>query len=248
MSRIIYDFTCESFAVTGASSGIGRQTALDLADSGACVLAIARNTERLASLKTESPEHIFTASLDVCNSDSLEGAIAAFTESHGKLSGGVHAAGISAVTPFRSYDTDTAHSIMNTSFWAGIEFLRLITKAKYGKPGTSTVLFSSCYSISPAKGMFAYAAAKSAVNTAVKSAAKEICSKNHRVNSIIPGWIDTPMTGQFEAGNEINSVLSRHLLGTGKPEYISKTVLFLLSEASCWITGSNIVVDGGFSA
>ena len=248
MSRIIYDFAGESFAVTGASSGIGRQTALDLANSGACVLAIARSTERLASLKTESPEHIFTASLDVCDSDALEGTVAAFTESHGKLSGGVHAAGISAVTPLRAYDKDTAHAIMNTSFWAGMDLLRLITKAKYGIPGTSTVLFSSCYSISPAKGMFAYAAAKSALNAAVKSAAKEICSKNHRVNTILPGWIETPMTEQFEAGGEINSVLSRHLLGPGRPEYISRMVLFLLSGASSWITGSNIVVDGGFSA
>lgn len=248
MSRIIYDFTGESFVITGASSGIGRQTALDLADSGAYVLSIGRNTERLEALRNDSPEHIFTASLDVCDSDSLEGAIAAFVEAHGKLSGGVHAAGISAITPLRAYDKDTAQAIMNTSFWAGMELLRLITKAKYSKPGTSTVLFSSCYSISPAKGMFAYAATKSAVNSAVKCAAKEICAKNHRVNSIIPGWIDTPMTGQFEVSGDVNAVLSKHLLGPGRPEYISKAVLFLLSDASSWITGSNIVVDGGFSA
>ena len=247
MSRIIYDFTSENFVVTGASSGIGRQVARELAEAGAHILAVGRNSERLEELRAESPEHIFTSSLDVCDQEALEGAVAGFVAEHGKLSGGVHAAGINSVTPLRSYDSETAHSIMNVSFWAGMHLLQLITRAKYGNPGTSTVLFSSEYSLHPAKGMFAYAAAKSAVNTAVKCAAKEICTKKHRVNSILPGWTATSMTGQFEASPEIEAVIARHLLGIGKPEYVSKVVLFLLSDASCWITGSSIVVDGGSS-
>ena len=247
MSRVIYDFTGDNFVVTGASSGIGQQIARELADSGACVLAIGRNSERLEALKAESPEHIFSASLDVCDSEALEKAIADFVAEHGKLSGGVHAAGISDITPLRSYDHDRAHEIMNVSFWAGIDLLRLITKAKYSNPGTSTVLFSSEYSLHPAKGMFAYAAAKSAVNTAVKCAAKEICAKKHRVNSVLPGWVETGMTGAFEASPEIEAVRARHLLGTGRPENVSGLVLFLLSSASSWITGSNIVIDGGSS-
>ena len=245
MSKVVYDFTGENFAVTGASSGMGRQIARELAESGACVLAIGRNPERLEELRLESPAKIFTASLDVCDSESLEQAIAGFVAEHGKLHGGVHAAGISDITPLRSFDRDRAHEIMNVSFWAGIDLLRLITKAKYGNPGTSTVLFSSEYSLSPAKGMFAYAAAKSAVNTAVKCAAKEICAKKHRVNSILPGWVETSMTGAFEASPEIEAVRARHLLGTGKPENVSRMVLFLLSDAASWITGTNISVDGG---
>ena len=245
MSKVIYDFSGENYVVTGASSGIGRQIALELSQSGACVLAIGRNPERLEALRNEYPGNIFTASLDVCDDSALEGAVAGFVESHGKLSGGVHAAGVNAVTPIRAYDRDTAHKIMDVSFWAGIHLLQLVTRAKYGNSGTSTVLFSSGYSISPAKGMFAYSAAKSAVNTAVKCVAKEICAKHHRVNSIIPGWVITNMTGQFEQTSDIDSVLARHLLGTGKPENISRMVLFLLSSGASWITGSNIVVDGG---
>lgn len=247
MSRVIYDFSGERFIVTGASSGIGRQVAIELACSGAEVLAIGRDIGRLESLKAESPEHIFTASLDVRDSGALEEAAASFVSSRGKLNGGVHAAGVSDITPLRSFDEARAREIMDISFWAGMHLLQLITKAKYGNPGTSTVLFSSYYSVSPAKGMFAYAAAKSAVNTAVKCAAKEICSKRHRVNSILPGWTATNMTGQFETSTEIESVMSRHLLGPGKPEYISRLVMFLLSDASCWITGSNITIDGGSS-
>ena len=247
MSKVAYDFMGEKFVVTGASSGIGRQIARELAESGACVLAIARNTERLEALRNENPSHIFTAALDVCDSAALEQAVAGFVAEHGKLNGGVHAAGISAVTPVRGYDEEIAHEIMNVSFWAGVNFLRLITRAKYGNPGTSTVLFSSGYSLNPGKGMFAYSAAKSAVNTAVKSAAKEICAKKHRVNSVIPGWVETSMTGAFETSPDIEAIIANQLLGTGKPEYISKMVLFLLSDASCWITGSNVVVGCGSS-
>ena len=247
MSKVAYDFTGENFVVTGASSGIGRQVARELAESGACVLAVGRSPERLEALKSETPSRIFTASLDVCDSESLEQAIAGFVAEHGKLNGGVHAAGISDITPLRNFDRGRAHEIMDVSFWAGIDLLRLITRVKYSNPGTSTVLFSSHYTISPGRGMFAYTAAKSAVNTAVKCAAKEICAKRHRVNSVLPGWVETSMTESFESSPVIEALKATHLLGTGKPEDVSGLVLFLLSSASSWITGSNIVIDGGSS-
>lgn len=149
MGKIIYDFSGENFVVTGASSGMGRQVARELAQSGAKILAIGRNSERLFELAKDFPEKIFPASLDVQDSAKLENSIAAFTSSHGKLSGGVHAAGISDITPLRSFDETLAHEIMNTSFWAGINLLQLITREDFGKEKTSTVLFSSGYSMPP---------------------------------------------------------------------------------------------------
>lgn len=248
MSKVIYDFTGERFVVTGASSGIGRQIAHELAESGAEVLAIGRNLERLEALRTEFPKNIFTASLDVCDFEALEKTIAEFVASHGKLDGGVHAAGIGDLTPVRSYDKEKARQIMDTSFWAGMDLLQLITKAKFGNEGTSTVMFSSVSALTCEKGQFAYSSAKSAVNIAVRCAAKELAHKKHRVNSVLPGWVITHMTQQDCMFNDSDMILSKHLLGAGKPEYVSKLVLFLLSDASCWITGSNIVIDGGYSA
>lgn len=102
MSKVIYDFTGERYAVTGASSGIGRQVALDLANAGAYVLGLGRNVERLESLRSENPSRIFTASVDVCDTPALEGAIADFVRAHGKLHGGVHAAGVDSLTPLRN--------------------------------------------------------------------------------------------------------------------------------------------------
>ena len=137
---------------------------------------------------------------------------------------------------------------MSVSFWAGIELLRLITNPSYGKHKTSTVLFSSAASLTCDKGKFAYSAAKSAVNSAVENLSHEISEHGHRVNSVLPGWVDTPMTQQLSINSDIDSVLARQPLGIGKPEYVSNAVLFLLSDDASCINGKNFVVDGGYSS
>ena len=248
MSKVIYDFTGERYAVTGASSGIGRQVALDLAQAGACVLGLGRNVERLEALRNENPSRIFTASVDVCDTPALEEAIAGFVKAHGKLHGGVHAAGIDALTPLRNLADLGGIDIMGVSFWAGIEFLRLVTSPKYAEQKTSTVLFSSVSALTGDKAKIVYASAKSAVNGAVRSLSQELSAEGHRVNTILPGWTDTPMTRELGQVNDASGVLAGHLLGMGQPEYISQSVLFLLSEDSCELNGSNFVVDGGYSA
>ena len=231
--------------MTGASSGIGRQITLDLASAGAEVLAIARNEERLSEVKSHFPGSIVTASVDVCDVDMVENSIKNFVESHGKLKGGVHAAGINGLTTIKNFDRDFAHNIMQVNFWAGVDLLKLITKNKYCINGTSTVLFSSIATLLNAKGVFAYSASKIAINSFVKTAAKEISSKKHRVNSILPGWVDTQMTKSSESFTDFDSVFGKNLLGKGNAIDISSAVLFLLSDAARWITGSNMVIDGG---
>lgn len=248
MSKVTFDFTDERYVVTGATSGMGREVALELAVSGAKVLAIGRNAESLNKIHSEFPDKVFPARLDVCDRSALEEAIKVFVAEHGKLNGAVHAAGISGITPIRSFGSDIAKEIMDISFWAGMDLLQLVTKAKYGLTGTSTVLFSSVCAFSHEKGMFAYAATKEAVNAGIRSAAKEICAKKHRVNTIVPGWVKSPMTEQAGELANTDSFFSKHLLGAGKPDNVSGVVLFLLSEKSSWITGSNIVVDGGYLA
>ena len=249
MSNIKFDFAGENFVVTGASSGMGWQVAVELAQSGAKVLAIARREEKLRELQEEFPENIFIASLDVCDSEKLEWAINEFVVANGKLHGAVHTAGINNFTPLKSYDKKMANDIMNTSFWAGVELVRLATKVKYEHKATSVVLFSSVCAISSEKGMFAYAAAKSAVNGCIGSLAKEICHKGHRVNSIMPGWVENSvMTSSLDGLIDQDFFKKNHLLGLAQPDDISGMVLFLLSERARWITGTSISVDGGFLA
>lgn len=245
MNKIIFDFTGERYAVTGASSGLGRQIAIDLANAGAEVLAIARNVERLDEVRSHQPERIVTASVDVCDPEALEIAIKNFVGAHGKLNGGVHAAGITGYTSLKNFDRDFAHKIMQTSFWAAVDFTRLITKTKYAAGGSSIVLFSSVAAELNEKAKFAYSASKSAVNNFVKTAAKEICAKGHRINSVLPGWISTPMTNAVDYLVDVDNEKSKFLLGEGTPNDVSATVLFLLSDGGRWITGTNIAVDGG---
>ena len=248
MSKVTFDFTGERYVVTGASSGMGREITLELAMAGAKVLAIGRNTERLQKIQSEFPNNIFPAQLDVCDEVALEEAIVIFTEINGKLNGGVHAAGVYEITPIKHYDKEKAKEIMDTSFWAGMQLLQLITKSKYGNNGTSTVLFSSANAFSHAKGMFAYSAAKAAINCGLQAVAKEICNKKHRVNSVVPGWVKTPMTEAANAVAATDSISNRELLGVGSPQDVTGMVLFLLSDRASWITGSTVVVDGGYLA
>lgn len=247
MSKVIFDFSGENFVITGASSGIGQEIATKLASSGATVLAIARRKDRLEELSLLDTKRIIPAVADVCDHNAMVGAISVFISTYGKLSGSVHAAGLSAITPMKSFDAVQAHQIMDISFWAGVDFLQLVTKKKNSLDGASHILFSSVYSLYSAKGMFAYNAAKSAVVSAVKTAAKEFAPRQ-RVNAIMPGWVQSEMTDELRKTSNINAILSNELLGEGKPIDVVGAVLFLLSSSARWITGTSFAVDGGFLA
>lgn len=248
MSRVVFDFTGENFVVTGASSGMGKQVAVELAAAGANVLAIARNEARLQELQAKYPANISIAALDVCDSEKMENAIKDFVGANGKLHGGVHAAGITDITPLKSYDKDKAHKIMDVNFWAGANFLQYATKKRISNDGASFVLFSSVYAQSSPKGMFVYGAAKAGINIAVQSLSKEIAKRMQRVNSIMPGWVETGMTDMIGDISNKSDIVGNEVLGTGSPCDVTGMVLFLLSDRGSWITGSNIAVDGGYLA
>ena len=188
------------------------------------------------------------AAVDVCDRMALEQGVKDFVSAHGKLTGSVHAAGIAGLTPIQSYDRELAHNIMETSFWAGMDFLQLVSKKKYSVDGASHLLFSSVYSVYSAKGMFAYNAAKAALNSAVRTAAQEICRRHQRVNCLMPGWVSSPLTAAIAPNSDMDGILSHELLGEGKPQDVTGMVLFLLSDSAAWITGSAFAVDGGFLA
>lgn len=245
MSKVVFDFKDENFVVTGAGSGMGRQIAVELAQAGAKVLALDLNKDALATLSGEYSS-ISSVVVNVCDYATIEQTIQTFVETNGKLNGSVHAAGISALTPLRGYDEEFARKIMDISFWAGINLVRVVTKNSFSVRGSSNVLFSSVSALSGEKAMFAYAGTKAAMLPAVKSMAKELSSKGHRVNSVMPGWVQTPMTGSMMSN--LDTFADRHLLGIGKDTDVSGVVLFLLSDRAKWITGSAVVVDGGYLA
>lgn len=248
MKEVIYNFLGKKYVVTGASSGMGKKIVIELAEAGAMILAIARRENELQELQVLYPKQIKYAVCDVTDKEVLETVICSFVCENGKLNGCVHAAGILGLTPIKLFDDKFAHDIMNISFWAGINLLQMITKKKYSEEGTANVLFSSAGGHNAAKGMFAYASAKAAMQVAVRSIAKEISGKGHRVNTISPGWVKTHMTEAADKTIDVQDILRKHLLGEGTPEDVSGVVLFLLSDRARWITGTDIIVDGGYLA
>ena len=150
------------------------------------------------------------------------------------------------MTAFRNWNEDLAKRIMDTNYWGMLRFTQSASKKRFAFDGSSFVVFSSSAAYAGNQGVLIYASAKAAVQTAVKVIAREFCQNVHRINSISPGWInDTGMTSthrdEFPAiDEELN-----FLLGNGTVDKVSGMVLFLLSDRADWITGRDIVIDGG---
>lgn len=242
MSELTYDFSQKNFVVIGASSGMGKKIACELAEAGAKVLAIARNEAALVELERKYHGKLVAKVCDVCDYDEMNEKLGEYIKEHGKVNGAVYTAGIDGLTPLKAFDTHTAKKIMETSLWGAVNALQFLVKKKNSQDGASFVLFSSVFAKTGAKGMFAYSAAKAAVSATVKSFAKEIDGRTMRINAICPGRVATPMTENYS--NE--EVVKRHLLGEGIPDDVSGAVLFLLSDRAKWITGTDIVIDGGY--
>jgi NAD(P)-dependent dehydrogenase (short-subunit alcohol dehydrogenase family) len=135
---------------------------------------------------------------------------------------------------------------------SGFELARIISKKKYlDNKGSSFIFISSVMGVVGNSALIGYSATKGALISATKSFALELISKNVRVNSISPGYVKTEMANKLfdkipkEAREQI---INMHPLGLGTPEYIANACVFLLSDASRWITGTNLIVDGGYSA
>ena len=254
---VTFDFKGKNFVVVGASSGIGKQVAIELSQSGANVLAIGRNMERLAALKKNSPisliknpPRIFTEQLDVltAQTDDWSAVLENFTEVVGRINGGVYTAGIWGLTPLNSFDETLAHKIFDTSFWGAVKFIQVATRKKFSDGGGSFVLMSSVAGEFAGKSLFAYSAAKAAVQAAVKSFAKEIIRNKHRINSVAPALVQTEMTqNELYTAAVGDKIVSSQLLGAGTARNVAGMILFLLSERAAWITGQNFFVDGGYS-
>lgn len=242
MNNIQFNFIGNNYLVTGASSGIGRQLVIDLANAGANVLALARREEELKKVQSEFPNKISIAVCDVRDKDSVKGQIEHFVIEKGAFNGFAHAAGIYEFSPIKVFEKEQFYEMMDINFWSGFDILQILTKKKYSLDGASFVMFSSVAAVKGEKGFLAYSASKAALSTAVRSVAKEISGRNQRINTVMPGRVETPMTEPYQNDNADE----RNFFGKAYPEDITKSVLFLLSDGAKWITGTNLVVDGGY--
>lgn len=234
------------FLVTGASSGIGRAAALQLNELGASVIITSRRLEKLKEVKDEAvnPENIFIESRDLSvDIDNHAEWIIDLSKKYGKLKGLVLSAGISFVKPLSLVDYSSLKTAQDILLNAQIMLVKGFSHRKVNNGG-SVVIISSDAALYGVKGMLEYSSAKAALITAGKVMANELYSRGIRVNTISPGLILTPMVEESVKKGETNADAVQY---AGKPEYVANMVSFLLSEKACWITGQNIVIDGGNS-
>jgi len=236
----------KTILVTGASSGIGRAIAIECSKSGAKVILTGRNRSRLESTLNDlyGHDHISIAA-DLTISNELISMVDQIPE----IDGLVNNAGISKRLLVKDITSEALESVIQTNFSSPVILTRLLLKKRRFKKGASVVFISSRGSDRPTIGNSMYSASKGAINSFVKVMALELAPKNIKVNCILPGMVWTPLIKHSPISEEqYKEDEKRYPLGRyGIPEDIAYLSLYLLSNASSWMTGSAITIDGGVS-
>lgn len=253
MEKLFNPFSLEgkSILVTGASSGIGRQCAIDCSRMGAKVVAIGRNQERLDEVVSEMAGNGVGYSFDLEDLGGIKSLITKIVEENGKMDGFIHAAGTQVTNPVKLSKPEEYESLYRVNCQSAFEIVKDLCGMKTFTKGGSVVLISSISGVIARKGLSAYAASKGALISAARVMALELAPREIRVNTISPGTILTPMMlNALEAMSEEDRMkrVEGFPLGLGRTEDVSYACLYLLSDASRWVTGQNLIVDGGYTA
>lgn len=235
--------------VTGASSGIGKAIAVECSKMGATLIITARDETRLkdtfAQLSGKEREHQWVIA-DLLNVEEMDDLLDKVI----KVDGLVLCTGKGLTLPIQFATKEKFDDIFNINFFAPIELLRLLYKQKKLNKLASVVMLASLggtrvYS----GGNSIYGASKAALNSTMKFCAKEFAPRKIRVNSICPGMVDTPLIHRGTVSEEqLKEDMGRYPLKRyGVPEDIAYAAIYLLSDASSWVTGMDMVVDGGIS-
>ena len=241
-----YSLEGKIILVTGASSGIGKATAIECSKMGATVVVTARNEERLKETLgvLEGQGHSMII-CDLTSDDELNNLVEVCPE----LDGLVCNAGINKLAPIRMLKEADMSNIFSVNTFSPIFLLQKLTKKKKIKDDGSVVFTSSISGIGAAAvGESMYIASKGAISAFVKAAALEYSKKGVRVNAVCPGMVKTDMSDAYELNEGDNEDLKNYPLGRyATPEDIAWGIIYLLSNASSWVTGTNLIIDGGLT-
>ena len=236
--------------ITGASRGIGRAIAVDFARDGADVAIVGRDTAALeevaaACTAARSDARVKRIVADVADHAAVDRFVADTLADFGRIDFAVGNAGQSIDSLLMRLKPETIDTMLDVNLKSAFYLCMAVTKPMMKQRAGSIVLVSSIVGLSGNAGQAAYAASKAGLLGLAKSVAKELGSRNIRVNAVAPGLIETAMTGKMpEAARE--QMLKQISLGRpGTPEDVSSVVTFLCSDAAAYVTGQTLVVDGG---
>ncbi len=244
MSYNPFSLEGKTVLVTGASSGIGQATAIECAKMGAKVVITGRNVERLQETfnQLEGEGH-----LQIAADLNSEDEIAQLVEQCPVLNGLVNNAGRGKSKPVNFIGLQDLQDVYQTNLF-GVALLTkmLLKKKKIAKEG-SIVFTSSISAYMTAAGLSIYASSKAAVAAYMRTCAIELGPKGIRANAILPGMVETKLinSGTYTDEDKQNDLALYPLGRYGQPEDIARAMVFLLSDASAWMTGAELVVDGG---
>jgi NAD(P)-dependent dehydrogenase (short-subunit alcohol dehydrogenase family) len=234
--------------ITGASSGIGRAVAVRLSGERSLILH-GRDARRLDETLSmcANPESHTAWRLDFSRVDQVAGSLSDLLESRDRaVESFVHCAGTTTVLPARRVDHHVAQESLNVNYISAVEIINVLLRRKINDHRLANIVFiSSIWSRFGARAHSAYCASKGALDGFMRALAVEL-APGIRVNSILPGAIQTPMAAEAFADPSIMEQLNRdYPMGLGEPANIADAVEFVLSARARWLTGQQIIIDGG---
>lgn len=235
----------KTILVTGASSGIGKATAVECSRLGARIVASGRNENRLnETMELLSGDGHLAIPAEITSEEDLNNLV----DKCPVLDGAAFCAGIANTTLFNFADKQKYQEVFDVNFFSPTELFRMLVKKKRIGKGASVVFVVSIggpRSTTPGNGI--YGASKSALETMIHFAALELAPKKIRVNGVLPGMVETPiMHGGGISDEEYALERQRYPLKRfGQPEEIAWAMAYFMSDASAYVTGSSLVMDGG---
>lgn len=246
MSYNPYNIEGKHILITGTSSGIGRATAIECSKLGAVCVLVGRNETRLQeTLSQMEGENHTSIVADVTTKGGREAIVAKC----GQLDGVVCNAGINKTAPIYFLKEEELEEVMTTNATAPMMLIHDLVSKRCIRARASIVFTSSIDAITPAITTAAYGASKAALTNFMKVCAKELAPRLIRSNAIMPGMVETPILAEMRmTDEELEADKQQYPLKRyGQPEEIAWAIIYLLSDAAVWVTGSVLTIDGGCS-
>ncbi|VAX37419.1 Enoyl-[acyl-carrier-protein] reductase [NADPH] [hydrothermal vent metagenome] len=244
-------FEGKSVLITGASRGIGAATALEMAREGANVAINYRShpeeAENIASKIRALGREAILLQADVSDQSAVENMVTETAKKLGSLDHFVSNAAYSDRQPLLEIEMEGFRRTIDVTMWGAFYGLKAAAEQmnKQGNGG-SIVIVSSPHAVIPFPGSMAYNMAKAAIDHMARTAASELGEQNIRVNSVHPGWTDTPGERKFFTEEQIENESKKFTLGRiGTPEEVAKGIAFTLSDDAAYMTGSLLSIEGG---